>query len=142
MTKIYGISGQTTAVINIPFNGGLGSIECEFRRGVIGRGPNNRPATFATSDPAVQAIIENSAYYGHRIKLVRSIDDGGHVSDAKATPVIPAEPEVKEYPDVTTKEEAVAFLKAHGAKATNLKDDEAIKKFMAKIGASFPNCAF
>ena len=42
-------------------------------------------------------------------------------------------------PDVTTKEEAVAYLKSKGAKAVQLRDDEAIKRFMAKVGVSFPN---
>ena len=119
MTKVYGIGGQTTALINIPFNGGIGHIQCEFRRGVIGRGPNNRPATFATSDEAVQRIIEDSDYFGHRIRLVRIINDG-----------------------VPSTEPIPAFLKAHGAKASNLKDDESIKKYMAKIGVSFPNFEF
>lgn len=137
MTKIYGISGQTTAIVKIPFNGGLGYVECEFRRGVIGRGPNNRPATFATADPSIQSLIEMSNFYGRRIKLIRTIDDGA--SQAKPAKETPAEPSVKPYPDVLSREEAVAFLKAHGAKATNLKDDESIKKYMAKIGVSFPN---
>ena len=140
MTKVYGIGGQTTALINIPFNGGIGHIQCEFRRGVIGRGPNNRPATFATSDEAVQQIIEGSDYFGHRIRLVRIINDG--VPSEAPVSETPAKPSVKEYPDVVSREEAVAFLKAHGAKASNLKDDSSIKKYMAKIGASFPNFEF
>lgn len=140
MTKVYGISGQTTALIKIPFNGGMGYIQCEFRRGIIGRGPNNRPATYATADPAVQDIIEKSDFFGHRIALVRVINDGEPA--VAPTPVTPSAPAITEYPDVSSREEAVAFLKAHGAKATNLKDDEAIKKYMAKIGASFPNLEF
>ena len=40
---------------------------------------------------------------------------------------------------MTSREEAVAYLKANGAKATNLKDDESIKKYMEKIGVIFPN---
>lgn len=137
MTKIYGIYGQTTAIIKVPFNGGAGQLECEFRRGVIGRGPNNRPATFAAPDPAVQEIIESSPFFGNKITLVRVINDGGPAVAKKQTPVTP--PPITEYADVTTKEEAVAFLKAHGAKAKDLKDDEAIMAYASKIGASFPN---
>lgn len=138
MLKVYGIHGQTTAIIKIPFNGGRGHVECEFKRGVIGRGPNNRPATYATSDKALQGIIEDSPYFGHLITIVRVSDDG---TDSKPEPKAetPAGPVVTAYPDVTERDEAVAFLKAHGAKATNLKDDEAIKKYMAKINVSFPN---
>ena len=40
---------------------------------------------------------------------------------------------------VTSKEEAIAYLKQNGAKATNLKDDESIRKYAAKIGVHFPN---
>lgn len=135
MVKIYGIDGQTTAIVKVPFNNGTAHIECEFKRGVIGRGPNNRPATFPTSDPAIQSIIESSPYFGHMITLVR-ISDNGPQRPAAMTP---AEPKTVEYPDVTSEEELVAFLKAHGAKAVNLKDDESRMKFAAKIGAIFPN---
>ena len=148
MTKVYGVSGYTTLVVKIPFNGGGGLLECEFDRGIIGRGPSDRPATYATADPAKQGIIEGSEYYGKLIYLVRKIGqetpartDAPVASTAAQGGGSPAATEAREYPDVTTREEAVAFLKANGAKATNLKDDDAIKAYCAKAGISFPNLA-
>ena len=40
---------------------------------------------------------------------------------------------------IETKEEAIAYLKSKGAKATSLKDNDAILKYAEKIGVSFPN---
>lgn len=137
MLKTYGIDGQTTAIIKVPFNNGAASLEVEFKRGRIGAGLQNRPATYSTSDPVYQSIIENSIFFGHKVRLVRVIGD--------AEPETPSAPKaqtpttVEYHPEITSLEDAVAFLKARGAKATNLKDEESIKKYMAKIGVSFPN---
>lgn len=136
MLKVYGIHGQTTAIIKIPINDGKAWLECEFKRGRIAAGPNNRPATFPTSDPAIQSIIESSIYFGRVITIVRTArtEDDNVVEKKVAT--------VKDYPDVMTEDEAIAFLKAHGAKATELRSAEAIKKFMAKNNITFSNYSF
>lgn len=133
MLKTYGIDGQTTAILKIPFNNNEAWLEVEFRRGRIGAGLQNRPATYSTQDPVVQKIIETSAFFGRMIRIVRVI--GGEESKRNEEPTA----SYIAHPEVYSKEEAIEFLKAHGAKATNLKDDESIKKFMAKIGVSFPN---
>ena len=138
MLKTYGIDGQTTAIVKIPFNGNTAWLEVEFKRGRIGTKTQNRPATFSTTDPVEQAIIENSPMFGRMIRLIRCIgSDETPTAKSSAAPA-PA-PALENHPEITSKDEAVAFLKAHGAKATNLKDDESIMKFAAKIGVRFPN---
>lgn len=134
MLKIYGIHGRTQAVINVPVNGGQAHLECEFKHGRIGAGMGNRPATYPTSDPIEQSIIESSPLFGPLIILYRV-----SVAESPASAEAPSAATVKAIPGVTSIEEAVAYLKQNGAKATNLKDEESIKKFAAKIGVSFPN---
>lgn len=132
MLKTYGIDGQTTAVVKIPFNGNTAWLEVEFRRGRIGTKTQNRPATFSTADQAEQAIIENSAYYKTLIRLVRVIGD-------KPVPDEAESPAWEEHPEVTDWDEAAALLKTRGAKATNLKDEESMMKYAARICVRFPN---
>lgn len=134
MLKVYGIHGRTTALIRIPAGkNGRAYLECEFGRGRMGVGPANRPATYVTTDPVKQAIIEGSPLFGGMIKLIRSYEDEPGQTEA------PASKSVTEIPEVTSHDEAVAYLKAHGAKATNLTSDSAIRKYMDKIGVVFPN---
>jgi len=134
MLKTYGIHGQTTAILNFPINEGRAWFTAEFARGRIGAGLQNRPATFTTSNPVVQGIIENSVEFGHLIKLVRVSEE----SEEKKAAASEA-PALTAHPEIISKEDAVAFLKANGAKATHLKDDDSIKKYAEKIGVWFPN---
>ena len=136
MLKTYGIDGQTTAIVKIPFNGNTAWLEVEFKRGRIGTKTQNRPATFSTTDPVEMAIIENSAYFGRMIRLIRCIGSDDAPAAQKAAEPAPV---AQNHPEITSKDEAVAFLKARGAKAIQLKDDDAIMKFAAKIGVRFPN---
>jgi hypothetical protein len=133
MLKTYGIHGQTQAVINFPFNEGKAWFTAEFGRGRIGAGPQNRPATYTTSNPVIQGIIENSPEFGHLIKIVRVTEDESEKKAAAPAPALAA------HPEITSKEDAIVFLKANGAKAIHLKDDDSIQKFAAKIGVFFPN---
>ena len=136
--KVYGVSGRTTALLRIPTKGGRAWIEVEFKRGRLGLGASNKAATFCTNDKTVQSIIEDSSLFGNTIKLLRIYN-----SDSDAEPVAPKADEnpaeVISVPEVNSKEEAISYLKGRGAKATNLKDDDSIRKFMAKIGVEFPN---
>lgn len=136
MLKVYGIHGRTQAIIKVPCNNGRAWLDCEFRHGRIGAGMGNRPATYPTTDVTEQNIIENSPLFGKLIFLHRV----GEAETAKAA----AAPEatLEAITSVTSKEEAVAYLKANGAKAANLKDDASIKKYMEKIGVFFPNYEF
>lgn len=137
MLKIYGIHGRTQALIKVPVNNGRAWIECEFKHGRIGAGIANRPATYPTSDITEQNIIENSPFFGNMIFLHRASG-----SDEPQAAEAPAQKSLTAVTSVTSKEEAVAYLKANGAKAVNLKDDTAIQKYMEKIGVFFPNYSF
>lgn len=134
MLKQYGIYGQTQAIINFPVNDGQAWFTAEFGRGRIGAGPQNRPATYTTGNEVIQGIIESSKEFGHLIKLIRVTEEPTEKkAAAKKAPALTA------HPEITSKEDAVAFLKSQGAKAVNLKDDDAIMSYAEKIGVSFPN---
>lgn len=134
MLKQYGIYGQTQAIINFPINEGKAWFTAEFGRGRIGAGLQNRPATYTTANPVIQGIIENSKEFGHLIKIVRVSEESEEKKAAVSeTPALTA------HPEITSKEDAIMFLKQNGAKATHLKDDDSVKKYAAKIGVSFPN---
>lgn len=151
-TKVYGIYGKTTVEINLPV--GKASLPLLFERGCLDR-KNYRPASYITSNKAVQDMIEDSPYFGRMIKLVKvyGYDKAPEekVAAPKKTatpkPVAKSEPEeeepvLTEYPDVTTKEQLIAVVKAQGAKANILADEAKIKKFVANKGLSFPNYQF
>ena len=141
MIKVYGIYGKTTAIVRVYTRSGLAYIEPEFKRGRLGLGKSSTAATYSTADKTEQSIIEDSPLFGGTIKLLRVYgNEGSEVAASLAT----EKPEAAEIiltavPDVTTKEQAVANLKSKGAKAVQLRDDEAIKRFAAKVGVSFPN---
>ena len=136
MLKVYGIHGRTQALIKVPVNNGKAWINCEFKHGRIGAGIGNRPATYPTADVTEQNIIENSPFFGSLIFLHRVAATETPEVAKQDTPAVPAAEAVT---SVTSKEEAIAYLKQNGAKATNLKDDESIRKYAAKIGVHFPN---
>lgn len=140
MLKIYGIQGRTQALIKFPLNGNRAWLECEFKHGRIGAGLGNRPATYACADVTEQNIIEDSDFFKNRFVFLYRIAGDDGVQAAQKTEA-PAQ-ELEYVTGVTSKEEAITYLKAHGAKATNLRDDESIQKFMAKIGVAFPNYQF
>lgn len=133
-TKVYGIYGRTTAMVRIPTGSGKAQIEVTFDRGVPNAGPNYRPATFATSDPVVQSILEKSRLFGSLYTIYRVVRD-----DAATAEKPVKKKDIEPLEGITTKEEAVAYLKGRGAKAVNLKDADSILKFADKIGVSFPN---
>lgn len=136
-TKVYGIYGRTTAVVRVPVGKGKAFMQIEFSRGVPNAGPNYRPATFATSDPVTQSILEKCSLFGSLYTIYRIVVDTPAVPANAKKPAKAAAPEPME--GITTKEEAVEFLKGKGAKASNLKDADSILKFAEKIGVSFPN---
>lgn len=143
MVKVYGIYGRTAAIVRIPIgHGNKGFLECEFSRGRLGLGSADRPATYSTGDDIKQSIIENSSLFGHTIKIVRTYQD----AESKKTKTIKASSKASnslgEVADINSREEALLYLKAHGAKAIDLKDDDSIKNFMERIGVDFPNCKF
>ena len=147
-TKVYGIYGKTTVEINLPV--GKATLPLVFERGCLDR-KNYRPASFITNKKYIQDIIESSSFFGGMIKLVKVYgNDAPEEQEAEAEPkkapakAAAVEEEVvpTEYPDVTTKEQLIAAVKAHGAKANVLADEAKLKKFIATKGLSFPNYQF
>lgn len=135
-TKVYGIHGRSTAILRIPTGSGKAEFCAEFENGLPGAGANYRPATFSTSDPVIQSIMERSPHFGRTYMLYKVWNEpevgGKAVKKEKPGQIEPLD-------GIVTKDEAIAYLKSKGAKAVNLKDDESILKFAEKIGVSFPN---
>lgn len=144
MIKVYGIHGYTKATIHIPTGKHGARLAVEFDRGRMGLGPANRPAIYTTADPGKQALIENSPMFGKQIRLIRWHAEESDIQaqpapEPKAKADRPSGKKPNAVPGVESREDAVMYLKAHGAKAVHLKDDESIKKYMEKIGVTFPN---
>lgn len=151
-TKVYGIYGRTTVEINLPV--GKAILPLSFERGCLDR-KNFRPATYMTSKPAIQAMIENSDLYGGTIRLVKVYGEEDEAAAPTAEEEAPKQVaktvkkaaaaaastgvEAKDYPEVTSKEEAYAILKSLGAKAVELKDTASFKATMNKYNVTFSN---
>ena len=151
------------ANIIVPVPCGRATINVTFKDGCLDK-KQSRPATYSTGDPVMQAIIENSPQFGHRISLrdTFAIPGAREVTAPRAS--IPsvsvptedptpaegvAEPASTEdsiaasYPDVTTFEEAVGILKGiPGVKVANLRTPASAKKVAALNGVVFPNYNF
>lgn len=151
------------ANIIVPVPCGRATINVTFKDGCLDK-KQSRPATYSTGDPVMQAIIENSPQFGHRIFLRDTFDIPGtpevktpkvsipSVSVAAEDPT-PAEgvsesastedSTAASYPDVTTFEEAVGVLKGiPGVKVANLRTPASAKKVAALNGVVFPNYNF
>lgn len=141
MIKVYGVHGRTTALVRVPAGAGRAWIEVEFKRGRLGVGKANTAATYSTADPTEQAIIEDSPLFGSLIKLLRVYGEEGKPVAAPLATEKPDGAEVvkNEVPEVTTKEEAIAYLKAKGAKAVQLRSNEGIRSCADQLGIIFPN---
>lgn len=140
-TKTYGIYGRSTAIIRVPVGRGGAFMEVEFNRGIPTPGPNYRPATFSTSDPVTQAILERCDFFGKLYKIYRIRHEGDDEPslDGKAAETPAAPVHFEEIEGVTTREEAIEYLKQRGAKASDLRTNAAIRKYMEKIEVTFPN---
>ena len=116
-------SGNNDVVIN--FRGG--SI-VDFAR---------KPASYSTTNPVYQAIIENSAQFKRgEIKLLGVIEIG----DEKPASKTPANGKViKEYPEITKTQEAIEVLKEYGVDSAEVKTKADAKRFAAEYNISFPN---
>ncbi len=154
ITKVYSYPGIADGEIQIKVGNAL--IRVPFTGGHIDR-KNARNATYATSDPVMQHIIEDSHMFGRRIFLDKTYGTA-EVKPANTTAVkketaivIPAEEEPEEavsasstteYPEVATYDGAVSVLKANGVKAVNLRTKAAVKRAAASLGIVFPNYSF
>ena len=146
------------ANIIVPVPCGRATINVTFKDGCLDK-KQSRPATYSTGDPVMQAIIENSPQFGHRIFLRDTFDIPG-TPEVKAPRVsVPVEDPTPaagvsesastedstaaSYPDVTTFEEAVGILKGiPGVKVANLRTPASAKKVAALNGVVFPNYNF
>ncbi len=141
MVKVYGIAGRTCADITI--RAGKATLQIEFTKGCLDR-KNYRPATYSTGDPVIQMMIENSPLFGNLIRIHRiyggespkASEETAYASAERDTPVL------QSFPDVTDFEGVVETLKSLGAKATNLKTVDGIRKFMVAKNIEFPNYEF
>lgn len=141
MVKVYGIAGRTCADITI--SAGKATLQIEFTKGCLDR-KNYRPATYSTGDPVIQMMIENSRLFGSLIRIHRTYgDESSKVPSGAACAAEENEPApLQSFPDVTDFEEVVETLKSLGAKATNLKTVDGIRKFMTAKNIEFPNYSF
>ena len=146
ITKVYSYPGITQADILIP--AGNASLRVSFKDGYLD--PKiNRPATFATSDKVVQAIIENSGYFGRKVFLHDTYGEPEIIP--AGGPVFADIPSIEDdeakgddvHPEVTTYEEAVKVLKGlPGVKITQLRTPSACKTVASAKGVVFPNYKF
>lgn len=160
--KVYTYPGMANIIVPVPC--GRATINVTFKDGCLDK-KQSRPAIYSTGDPVMQAIIENSPQFGHRIFLRDTFDIPGTPEVKKAAKVsipsvsIPAEDSTPaegvsesastedstaaSYPDVTTFEEAVGILKGiPGVKVANLRTPASAKKVAALNGVVFPNYNF
>lgn len=153
--KVYTYPGKANIVVPIPC--GRAFIYVTFKDGCLDR-KQARPASYSTGDPVLQTIIENSPQFGHRIFLRNTFEIPGTAPKKVAAKpaTVPAEdveqeapvdeaksPEVQEYPEVKSFEEAVAVLKAiPGVKVASLRTPASAKKVAALNAVSFPNYNF
>lgn len=140
--KIYGIHGRSTASIRVPAGDGKAYLICEFTKGRPTPGANYKPAVYATSDTTEQSIIEHSPYFGGIIKLMEVYATADTKNSAPIMKEENPRAEAKVFEDVTTYEQALTVLKSLGAKATQLRSIDAVKRLMANLNVSFPNYNF
>ena len=155
LTKIYSYPGIADGEIQIKVGNAL--VRVPFTGGHIDR-KNARNATYTTSDPVMQLIIENSHMFGRRIFLDRTYGTAEvkpattSTTKKEESPVTEVEEEktdevsssvsITEYPEVTTFDGAVAVLKANGVKAVSLRTKAAARRAAASLGIAFPNYSF
>lgn len=134
--KVYSYPGIAAGDILIKV-GLAGFVRIPFAGGILDR-KCSRPATYATSDPITQAIIENSPLFGSHIFLKDVYGQEEVVEEdisEKKDPIV--------YEDVTTFEEVVSILKSnYGVKAQSLRTSASVQKVANSLGIVFPNYNF
>lgn len=133
LRKTYGVPGKIETVMVL--KSGKNDVVINFKGGSIVDFARH-PASYSTTNPIHQAIIENSAEFKRgEIKLLRVIDVGGD------TPAAPKKSGagVKEYPEVTGTQKAIEVLKEYGVDAASVKTKADAKRFAAEKNISFPN---
>lgn len=151
-TRVYGIPRLIESREIFFFNKGLGKLTVTFTGGV----PDpkfNIPATYSTSNPVEQAIIEQSSQFGKRVfrygpngnvitksTFDFSLDPEGEVSKGvNLKKIKKIEERTKIYENVETIGEATEVLLDLGCPADELGGTEAIIAAMVKMKVTFPN---
>ena len=132
LRKTYGVPGKIETVMVL--KSGKNDVVINFKGGSIVDFARH-PASYATTNPIHQAIIENSAEFKRgEIKLLSCIEIG-------ETSVAPKKSGagVKEYPEVTGTQKAIEVLKEYGVDAASIKTKADAKRFAAEKNISFPN---
>ena len=167
-TKVYGISGKTTVEINIPVGRALlplvfenGSLDRKTYKPATYSTNKKAIQDMIEGSPLFGKTIKLYKVYGSEepaAKVVAKVAAPAAPRRPKPAPgkpkpaPAPAEPENEDKNEdkkeeaaadpsdaVTTREEALVYLKKNGAKATDLIDDDAMKAYMAKSGITFKN---
>lgn len=133
---------MTEVVVNVHNASNTSFLRLRFTGGLPNVGGGIYPAIYMETERAKQRIIEDSREFKSGFIFIHKVYGTEEPEEVPAAPVRaeePAEAKVKEYPEVTDKEGLIAVLKANGAKAATLLDDEKMAQFIAKKGLSFPN---
>ena len=126
MRKEYAIKGVVERFISVPL--GKGSVTLHFQGGAIDSALR-RDATFSTTNPVEQAIVERLPEFKKGvIKLVRTIG---------TEPVKVAE--VGVIDEVTTLQQARQYLIEKGVSIEKLQNKADIKACAAEMNITFPN---
>ena len=132
LRKTYGVPGKIETVMVL--KAGNNDVVVNFKGGSIVDFAR-KPASYSTTNPIYQAIIENSAQFKRgEIKLLGTIEVGGehHAAAAKKSGA-------KEYSEVTGTQKAIEVLKSLGADTTSVKTKADAKRIAAELNISFPN---
>ena len=132
LRKTYGVPGKIETVMVL--KSGKNDVVINFKGGSIVDFARH-PASYATTKPIHQAIIENSAEFKRgEIKLLSCIEVGKTAAAPKKS-----DANVKEYPEVTGTQKAIEVLKEYGVDAALIKTKADAKRFAAEKNISFPN---
>jgi hypothetical protein len=152
MRKVYKINGKTEVHLVLESPSGKTKYKIAFTKGNLD--PKMlAPATYSTSDPVMQEVIERDKLFNKVIFIDKVY---GEIAPA-AAPAAPAAPSAPakskgkgkaadkgealvEMPEVTTLADAVTVLTAEGASAADF--DGSVKgaiKIAKGLGLSFPN---
>lgn len=132
LRKTYGVPGKIETVMVL--KSGKNNVVINFKGGSIVDFARH-PASYATTNPIHQAIIENSAEFKRgEIKLLSVIEIGETAAAPKKSGA-----GVKEYPEITKTQEAIEVLKEYGVDSAEVKTKADAKRFAAENNISFPN---
>lgn len=160
VTKTYGVDGFT--MVRWPLSNATGdvTINVTFRNGCLDD-RQKRPATFITSDPVVQLVIENHRFFkSGRIRLVASSGQAETVKTAELNEQIKKSASKKTktsdrtivnnavkdeatgmtaYPDAKTIGDVTNILLSLGVSMAELRDEDSILKAAGDMKLYFPN---